>query len=119
MSAHGNAKLNPNLVIARYRAGGTLRSLASEFGVTHEGIRQCLLAHGQSLRPHGWHSRLDPEIAALAAEIAADIPKQFPAGASVSDLVDWLGSSPTRIKQAIDVLLARGTIKSVSAGVWA
>lgn len=109
-------------IVRLYAAGEHLRQIAEKAGVTHEAVRQRLLKAGVTLRPRvGSHRapaaggrKASAETVALMEEIAADLP-QFPSGAGVDDLIDWLGEDRHAITRAIGVMFFRGTVRIIPA----
>lgn len=108
-------------IVALYSEGNSLRRVGQAFGLSNIGVRNVLLHEGCPIRPVGrqpFPSELHAELIALADEIAGDLPSQFPRGAKVADLMDWLGEPPIRIGLALGVLASRGAVIQPKPGVY-
>ena len=88
-------------IAAMYADGLSLRQIGARVGLSHEGVRKVLVANGTPLRVPSAGPGALPD---LAKEIAADLPVEFPKGATADLLQDWLGSPRPDIDRALDRL---------------
>jgi uncharacterized protein (DUF433 family) len=72
-------------VVARYRAGESIATIAGSFGVSTRAVRNVLIERGVPFRPHG-------RVAAVAGR-EADVAAAYEAGASILELARQYGSS--------------------------
>jgi len=94
--------------------GKSLRQVAAATGLSRTTVRNRLREAGVTLRPRGRPDKRPPSAKTehLRAEILGDL-RHFPAGATVEDLADWLGTKHSETLRAMRDLLSTGKVKIV------
>lgn len=91
-----------------YLEGKHLREIGAIVGRSHEGVRRALQRQGVPMRPRS-SSRPKRGLTPLQAEVLADL-ENWPDGATVDDLMDWLGESREAASAIIMRLFSKALI---------
>lgn len=100
-------------IVRRYVAGATIREVRdAEFRstgkpISYETVRQHLIRAGVKLRKN---RRLGGP---MGVQLVQDLQTQFPAGASVPELVEWFGADRKNVLNVLSKLLKAGHLAVV------